>query len=408
MKKLFGVATCALLLSCATAFGQQFGPWSAPVNLGAVVNSACNDMHPTLSKDGLTLIFSSTRLSNQASWFNPVSCQPASNLRLWVSHFDKTKHGWGTPIPLSSVLQSPNEDIYGSDNQYAEDHAPNLTTDGHWLFFHSQRPGDLNHPSCNGGGYRELWAAHRQDTRSDDWEAPINLGCTLNISYADDAGPNLWEEDDTGTLYLYFTRDLLPNGAGSDPAGQGFDIYVSICTSDLSSCIRQQLWSVAERVSLLNSSARDTRTALRHRDGLEMIITSGRCNSPIPPADSGLCTNNQSVGGLDLWVSTRPLIDGLQDNWLFPPVNLNDDNLTKCAALGIAATACPVVNTSANDAAPALSWDGQMMVFWSNRGGGFSGNDLYMSTRPKITGCRRESPRSALGRPFQDGRPSGS
>lgn len=386
MRKIFGILTCAVLMSCATAFGQQFGPWSTPVNLGATVNSACNDMHPTLSKNGLTLIFSSTRLSDQTNWFNSGTCQPASNLRLWVSHFDTTKHIWKTPAPLTSLLQAPNEDIYGADNLYAEDHAPNLTTDGHWLFFHSQRPGDLNHPSCNGGGYRELWAAHRQDKSSDEWESPINLGCTLNIPHADDAGPNLWEDDITGTLYLYFTRDLLPNGPGSDAPGAGFDIYVSTCKSDLSSCIRQQLWRVAEPVNLLNSSARDTRTALRRRDGQEMIITSGRCTSPIPSADSGLCTSNLSAGGLDLWVSTRPFVDGLQDNWLFPPVNLNQDNLAKCASLGIAAADCPVVNTSANDAAPALSWDGQTMVLWSNRSGGFGGNDLYISTRPEITG----------------------
>lgn len=385
MKNILGIAACALL-SCGIALGQQFGPWSEPANLGAVVNSACNDMHPTLSKDGLTLIFSSTRLSSQASWFNPVTCQPASNLRLWVSHFGTTKHEWRTPVPLTSLLQAPNEDIYGTDNHYAEDHAPNLTTDGHWLFFHSQRPGDLNHPSCNGGGYRELWAAHRQDTSSDDWEAPINLGCTLNIPFADDAGPNFWQDDGTGTLYLYFTRDLLPNGPGTDPPGLGFDIYVSTCTADLSSCIREQLWNAAEPVIVLNSSVRDTRTALRRHDGQEMIITSGRCNSPIPAADSDLCTNNLSAGGLDLWVSSRPVVDGLQDNWLLPPMNLNEDNLAKCYSLHIPAADCPVVNTGANDAAPALSWDGQMMVLWSNRSGGFGGNDLYVSTRPKITG----------------------
>jgi hypothetical protein len=343
-------------------------------------------MHPTLSKDGLTLIFSSTRLSNPATWFTPGTCRPASNLRLWVSHFDTMKRVWGTPVPLSSLLQAPSEDIYGFANEYGEDHAPNLSTDGHWLFFHSQRVGGPNHPSCNGGGYRELWAAHRQDSSSDDWEAPINLGCTFNIPYADDAGPNFWEDDGTGTLYLYFTRDLLPNGPGSDPPGQGFDIYVSTCRSDLSSCIRQQLWSVAEPVNLLNSSARDTRTALRRRDGKEMIITSGRCNSPIPSADSGLCTNNPSAGGLDLWVSTRTLVDGLQDNWLFPPANVNDDNRVKCTSLGIDAGDCPVLNTPSNDAAPAMSWDGQRMVFWSNRPGGFGGNDLYLSTRTKIPG----------------------
>src|SRR5262249_25493221 len=36
-------------------------PWSTPVNLGPTVNSAASDIHPSLSSDGRTLIFSSAR-----------------------------------------------------------------------------------------------------------------------------------------------------------------------------------------------------------------------------------------------------------------------------------------------------------------------------------------------------------
>ena len=50
-----------LLLVSGPASAQEFGPWSTPLNLGPTVNSAFDDMHPTLSKDGLSLIFSSTR-----------------------------------------------------------------------------------------------------------------------------------------------------------------------------------------------------------------------------------------------------------------------------------------------------------------------------------------------------------
>jgi len=53
-------------------WAQQFSPWSAPVNLNnvvlndgtacpAAVNSASDDSHATISKDGLSLFFSSTR-----------------------------------------------------------------------------------------------------------------------------------------------------------------------------------------------------------------------------------------------------------------------------------------------------------------------------------------------------------
>jgi Tol biopolymer transport system component len=36
-------------------------PWSTPENLGAPINTALNDRHPSLSADGRTLFFASTR-----------------------------------------------------------------------------------------------------------------------------------------------------------------------------------------------------------------------------------------------------------------------------------------------------------------------------------------------------------
>ncbi len=351
------LASFAALMMVPPARAQNYGPWSAPVNL-ATINSACDDQHPTLSKDGLSLIFGSTRPQDPTL----TSCDVA--LHLWASQRDSLDSPWQTPQPLT-MLNSP-------DSSSFYEYAPNLTTDGHWLFFHSTRADG----SCNGGGLAELWAAHRQDKRNDfGWETPINLGCTLNISGAADAGPNFWEDDTTGTLYLYFTRNLTP--ANPD----GFSIYLSTCNTDLDSCNRQQLWGAAEQpVAELSSSVRDTRTAIRRRDALEMIVTSRRCNSPIPPIDTPLCST-LSAGGLDLWVSTRDSVQLSQDNWSIP-VNLNQDNLDKCSQLSIAP--CSVVNTSANDGAPALSWDGLTMIFYSNRPGGFGHNDLYMSTRTKL------------------------
>jgi hypothetical protein len=111
-----------------------------------------------------------------------------------------------------------------------------------------------------------------------------------------------------------------------------------------------------------------------------MFITSRRCNSPIPPIDTPLCST-LSAGGLDLWVSTRDSVLVSQGNWS-TPADLNQDNLDKCNQLGI--NPCPVLNTTANDGAPALSWDGLTMIFYSNRSGGSGGNDLYMSTRTKL------------------------
>jgi hypothetical protein len=336
MKKIFGsVALSILFLACAAASAQQFGPWSAPLNLGPTVNSASDDMHPTLSKDGLSLIFSSTRPGG------------AGGIDLWVSQRDSLDSPWQTPQNITAL------------NTPFDDHAPSITTDGHWLFFYSTRPG-----GCSAGARQELWAAHRQNKRDDfGWESPINLGCTLNVPGTDNGAPNFWEDDITGTLYLYFARDLTPANSN------GFDIYVSTCTSDLASCNQQQLWGPAVRVTELNSPLRDTRTAISRRDGLEIVVTSNRAGS---------------VGGLDLWLSSRASV---QDPWSIP-INVNLDNRDKCSQLGMDPASCPIVNTAANDGAAALSWDGQTMIFYSNRPGGHGGNDLYMSTRQKLTGSQ--------------------
>jgi hypothetical protein len=249
-----------------------------------------------------------------------------------------------------SMLNSPLDSSY-------EDMAASFTDGGHWLFFHSQRPSDCV-PS---GGIRQLWAAHRRNNHDPlGWEAPINLGCALN-GQTDDAGPTFFEDRATGKLYLYFTRDLTSPTV--DPAGNGFDIYVSTCFADVDRCNRQKLWTAGTYDPQLSSPLRDTRTAIRHRDGLEMIMSSTRAGS---------------LGGLDLWASTRKSV---RDNWSIP-TNLNDDIAEKGGA-------AVVVNTTANEGAPALSWEGQALFFYSNGPGGFGGNDLYISTRQELHSDRR-------------------
>src|SRR2546422_6091626 len=61
----------AIKAEVTTEEGPQYGPWGAPVNLGAVVNSPANDQHPAISKDGLSLYISSDRpggLAASVTW----------------------------------------------------------------------------------------------------------------------------------------------------------------------------------------------------------------------------------------------------------------------------------------------------------------------------------------------------
>jgi hypothetical protein len=155
------------------------------------------------------------------------------------------------------------------------------------------------------------------------WSQPQNLGCTVN-SVGDEAGPYLLEDE----LYFSSTR-----------AGDG-NIYVSAFDG--------QTFGAPALVPGVNSAQNDFRPNLR-RDGLEMFFDSNR------PGGSG---------GLDLWSSTRARTS---DAWSAP------QNLT-------------TLNSSADELRATLSWDGTTLYFGSTRAGGEGSQDIYVTTRAKLTG----------------------
>jgi hypothetical protein len=320
---VLAVSAVAFTVLSAAPAGPAYSDWSLAVNLGPVINTPANDQHPTLSKDGLTMIFVSTRSGG------------SGGNDLWVTERDSLEDPWQAPSNLAS-LNTPQSDF-----------APELSTDGHWLFFHSDRPG-----GC-GTSNTDIYAAHRQNKRDPfGWDEIDHLGCTLN-GVASDAGPTVFQDPITGVFSMYINRNLI-----IPPDTEGYDIYMSTCAADISSCNRQRLWGPAFLVRELSDLLfRDTRTAIRRRDGLEMILTSSR---------QGGC------GGQDLWVSTRT---NTADPWS-TPVNIDPIN---------PATGNPtcVTNSSSIDGAMAISWDGTELYFFSNRPG-FGANDLFRATRARL------------------------
>jgi len=304
----------------------QYGPWARPVNLGPVINTAANEQHPAISKDGLSLYISSDRPGG------------FGGIDIWVSQRACTDMqdpacAWQTPVNLGPNINSAGNDV-----------APTFTPDGHQLYFHSAGRG--------GCGLADLFVARRHDKRDDfGWEPAENLGCVVNSSFAD-AGPTYFEDDATGITTLYFT--VQNNPPTSD---QGFDIYASTRIGD------DGAFGAPVLVPELSSPFRDTRTAIR-RDGLEIFLSSGR------PGDDVV---GHSAGSEDLWVSTRATTS---DAWS-PPLNLNLVN----QQLG-----GPAINSTAFDGAPALSFDGTTLYFFSERLGGFGKRDLYVTTRARLGG----------------------
>ncbi len=248
MKRAVIAAVLMLLLLAAAAAAQQFTDWSAPVNLGPVVNSAYVETCTSISKNGLSLFFFSNRYAQDVTkpW------------HLYVSRRASVDAPWEAP-----------QEIVGFNEGYGAS-CPALSPDEHRLFFVSNRPG-----TC---GLADIWVSRRHNRRDDfGWGPPVNVGCAPfgpNSAQADNV-PTVFE-DDTGTEVLYFSSNR-PGGLGN------FDIYESRMGVDDS-------FGPAALVAELSSSAADY--AAVRRDGLEAIVASTRPGGTYP-------------GTLDLWTATR-------------------------------------------------------------------------------------------------------
>ncbi len=178
---------------------------------------------------------------------------------------------------------------------------------------------------AGGCGGADIYMTRLHETKG--WSTPVNLGCSIN-SAASEASPSLTDTE----MYFSSARSGGPGGS---------DIYVS--AFDGSS------FGAAALAVGLNTTFDDSRPNLR-RDGLELFFDSNRPGG---------------IGGLDIWTATRT---NVSDPWS-PPTVLGGN-----------------VNSAANDLRPSLSWDATTLYFGSNRAGGEGNQDLYVTTRAKLTG----------------------
>ena len=140
-----GIGGCDLYIS--TLEGNQ---WSAPVNMGNVVNSEKWDSQPTISFDGSRIIFASSRPGGYGD----------EDLYM----IEKNMFGeWGPAMNLGAMVNTPFQDI-----------APFLSQDGKTLYFAS-----TGHPGF--GGY-DIFKTVFENGK---WSQPVNLGKPLNTSLQD-------------------------------------------------------------------------------------------------------------------------------------------------------------------------------------------------------------------------------
>jgi len=247
----------------------QFTNWSSPQKVGSPINTTDYlDTCTTISKNGLTLIFSSNRQTQT----------PASPDRdLYVSKRINVNAPWQDPVPLTAL----NTTGYW-------DSCPQLSLDEHRLYFTSNRPG--------GCGAEDIWVSRRHDRKDDfGWQKPEHLACETEggiNSAGRDLTPVLFETEE-GQVLMYFAKSRM---------GTPFmDIYQSEMKDD-------DTFGPGTPVAELNGEDFVSAYAVVRRDGLEVIFASNR--------DGG----SGNAASLDLWSATRARTSDPWSNIVFLPV----------------------------------------------------------------------------------------
>jgi hypothetical protein len=223
--------TLLCLLGCSSAISdgspraaQVFGDWSAPVNPGPPLNTGSNDNYAVLSRDQLTMYFTSNRSGGDDLWF---------------ATRESVDSPWRDPQTMS--INSPYVDSL-----------PFLSPNEHVLYFYSTRPG------CGVPPSGDIWMTRRRNKHS-DWEEPTNLGCVLNTA-ADEIAPAFFEDPETEQAWLFY--------GSNRPGSADYDVYASPLDGD-------GVAGPGVLVPEFSSPGRDTRIFIR-KDGLEAFITSNR------------------------------------------------------------------------------------------------------------------------------------
>jgi Tol biopolymer transport system component len=150
--------------------------FDTPKRLEAPNTTDSREVDPTVSGDGLTLIFSSNRPGGMGKY------------DLWVS----TRSSSNQPFPSATPLAQVNS----SDQEWE----PDLTADGLHLYFSSDRPG--------GKGDTDIWRADRSSPTG-KFSAPVNV-TEVNSPYQED-GPAISPD---GRRLLFISN--RPTGTNRD------------------------------------------------------------------------------------------------------------------------------------------------------------------------------------------------
>jgi len=114
------------------------------------VNTSSREFNASISADGLSLYFISSRPGG------------VGGLDIWVTTRETTDEDWGEPMNLGPTINTP-----------VGEWGVSISSDGLSLYFDTSQSGSV--------AINDLWVATRATT-DDDWGNPVNLGPTVNSS----------------------------------------------------------------------------------------------------------------------------------------------------------------------------------------------------------------------------------
>lgn len=157
------------------------GMWRNVKNLGPNVNSPAWDSQPTISSDGLTIVFASERMGGQGG------------TDLWMT---TRPYGgeWRPAVNLGAMVNTVGDEL-----------APAMAADNKTLYFSSDQ-----HPGMGGlDVYRTVYAGAA-------WSAPVHMGTPINS-----------EEDDYFCGLFLNSKDMMFASTRGGGRG-GLDLYLAV------------------------------------------------------------------------------------------------------------------------------------------------------------------------------------
>ena len=300
-KRVLSGVGLAAVIGCALPGSAGAQEWSPPARIISIGTEG-HEIGVSIAPDNLSLFVSTYRSLN-------IGGEQSADI--WVAKRPDIKTRFARRANLGWAI-----------NTQGFESAPTFSRDGRWMYWCSD-----THPGY--GGF-DIFRSFRADPSDNfGWGPARNLGPTINSEF-DECDPYLLEDPNTGQWTLYFAVLGDPSGLGD------WDIFSSKRET-------RGPWQPRVLESVLSTPEREIQMTLK-KSGVEIFFVSNR---------------EGSVGGLDLWTSTRGSRGGAWN----VPVNLG-----------------PVINTEANERGPSLAGGGTRLYFTSDRFGPRLG-DVYFTER---------------------------